>query len=132
MTDHIDALAEGVVLPAQWIALMRSSASTPEKALIVAIFVTAIGAWQMPRLTVDMMSDDTVDARSRRRRALAIRRETIDWFYDDDSHGPFSFLWCCDALGWDPEWVRKGLLEWRQRGEMDKYKQRVVALRGGH
>jgi hypothetical protein len=39
-------------------------------------------------------------------------REAEKWFFSDDSHWLFSFVSVCDALGLEPEYIRKKLKHW--------------------
>ena len=39
-------------------------------------------------------------------------REAEEWFLSDDSRWVFSFLPICEALGLDPEYMRKKLKHW--------------------
>ena len=39
-------------------------------------------------------------------------RESEDWFFNDDSHWPFSFVSVCHALGLEPHYIRKKLKHW--------------------
>jgi hypothetical protein len=36
-------------------------------------------------------------------------REVVAWFASDDRQWPFSFQRICEALGFDPEYIRSGL-----------------------
>jgi len=38
-----------------------------------------------------------------------------DWIFQNNRDWPFSFINVCEALEIDPGYLRKGLLEWRQR-----------------
>jgi hypothetical protein len=40
-------------------------------------------------------------------------QEAEDWFFDKDSEALFSFESICDALGLNPNHIRKGLLVWK-------------------
>ena len=39
-------------------------------------------------------------------------QEAEKWFLSDDSHWVFSFMSVCDALGLEPEYIRKKLKHW--------------------
>ena len=41
-------------------------------------------------------------------------RETENWILDNDREWLFSFINICDALTIDPQYLRKGLLRWKQ------------------
>ena len=46
------------------------------------------------------------------RRFMRRAREAEKWFFTDDSHWLFSFASVCDALGLEPEYIRKKLKHW--------------------
>lgn len=48
-------------------------------------------------------------------RAQSLAREAEEWFFSTDDSWPFSFSNVCNVLGINPEYVRKGLRQWRQR-----------------
>ncbi len=48
-------------------------------------------------------------------RGLRLFRETEEWIFREDSGRPFSFSNICDVVGFDPQYVRQGLLRWRER-----------------
>jgi hypothetical protein len=41
--------------------------------------------------------------------------EAAEWLFSNDDRWPFSFVNVCHALGLDPEYLRRGLKQWRQR-----------------
>jgi hypothetical protein len=47
---------------------------------------------------------------SRRRQ----QNEAEQWLFSDDVHWPFAFLRVCDALGLDPAYVRRKILQWQE------------------
>jgi hypothetical protein len=47
-------------------------------------------------------------------RSIQQAREAEEWFFSDDSHGLFSFVSICDALGLEPEFMRKRLKQLSQ------------------
>src|SRR5919106_2977227 len=46
------------------------------------------------------------------RRFIQRAREAEEWFFSDDSRWLFSFVSVCDALGLEPEYIRKKLKHW--------------------
>jgi hypothetical protein len=44
-----------------------------------------------------------------------LAREAEEWLFSDDDRWPFSFVNICRALGLEPEYLRRGLKQWRQR-----------------
>ncbi len=49
------------------------------------------------------------------KRAQRLAKEAEAWFFSQDECWPFSFVNICTALGLDPDYVRKGLTQWRQQ-----------------
>ena len=47
-------------------------------------------------------------------RARRLRQETEEWFFRDDPEWPFSFVSICGALNLDPDYIRRGLQQWRK------------------
>ncbi|HXG50963.1 MAG TPA: hypothetical protein VNN77_06085 [candidate division Zixibacteria bacterium] len=44
-------------------------------------------------------------------------KEARDWIFDPDDEEPFSFVNICEALSLDPDYIRRGILRWRERRE---------------
>ena len=51
------------------------------------------------------------------RRVLRLAREAEEWLVADDPRWPFSFVNICAVLGLEPEYLRLGLKQWRERQE---------------
>ena len=47
-------------------------------------------------------------------RARRLRRETEEWFFRNEPEWPFSFVSICEALNLDPDYIRRGLQQWRK------------------
>jgi hypothetical protein len=90
-------------LPVQLVDTRRNDASAmPEKRLLLAVLEDAVITFQ--RYT-----------NSTQRRGQRLFRETETWVISDDVGWACSFRNVCDALGFDAEWLRQGLLAWRDR-----------------
>ncbi len=74
------------------------TAVSPELALMYAVLQDAFLCLQQTRASAPRV----------RRRA----HQAEIWFLSDDSRWIFSFLSICDALGLDPEYMRKKLEQW--------------------
>jgi hypothetical protein len=97
------ALEPDTFLPVQLVDTRRNDASAiPEKRLLLAVLEDAVITFQ--RYTG-----------STRRRGQRLFRETEAWIISDDVGWACSFRNVCDALGFDTEWLRQGLLAWRDR-----------------
>ena len=63
-------------------------------------------------------------------RAQGLAREAERWFFSNDDRWPFSFIKICLVLRINPEYVRLGLRQWRQRRPTHiKRKKRHVVCR---
>ncbi len=81
------------ILPAQFECINRASSdTTPEKRLMIAVLTSAI-------LSYSRGPEDRHFMESHR------------WFFSDDGAGwLYSFRNICESLGFDPDFLRKGLL----------------------
>lgn len=90
------------LLPAQYFDTVRRKAnSEPEKKLMLAILEDAIDCFQKYIFARDG-------------RGKGIFREAEDWILEENSDRLFSFETVCDALGFNPSYVRQGLLLWKE------------------
>ncbi len=90
------------LLPAQYFDTVRRKAnSEPEKKLMLAILEDAIDCFQKYIFARDG-------------RGKGIFREAEDWILEENSDRLFSFETVCDALGFNPSYVRQGLLRWKE------------------
>ena len=82
--------------------LRRKTLLEPEKRLMLALLEDAIHCFQ------DNMSAQTV-------RKKKLFDETEDWIVEMDGDWIFSFDHVCETLGFSPEYVRQGLLRWKEK-----------------
>ncbi len=91
------------LLLAQYFETLRNKAQLePHKKLMVAILEDGIKCFQ-----------DNVLARSGRRKRLF--EEAEQWILEVGDDWIFSFENICEALGLNPQYVRRGLLRWKER-----------------
>ena len=108
-----DLFEPDILLPVQYFAaLKRKRFSCGEHRLLVAIMQDAIECFQKH-----------LHARDSKRRQLYIEAEA--WINAENDDGTFSFDNVCDLLGMSPEYLRQGLLSWRDR-ERARHRARVV------
>ncbi|HEY7322608.1 MAG TPA: hypothetical protein VIE89_34015 [Candidatus Binatia bacterium] len=86
----------------QYFATFRRQQLEPEKKLMLAVLEDAVACFQKYILP-----------RNSRERTLF--KETEDWFRNRNDTYLFSFENICDALRLNPEYVREGLLRWKQK-----------------
>ena len=101
-----------VVLPEQFYQLTKGNPETTgPRALMAAILEDAILCFQK-----------AVGASGKRSERLA--RDAEEWLMSEEEQWPFSYRNICAVLGIDAQYLRRGLLQWRQRRE-----QRLAAKR---
>ena len=89
------------ILPSQYFDRFQIDASLqPEKRLMLAVLEDAVGTFQKYAVATG-------------RRARRLFTESEEWFASDETSWPYSFLPICQALGLEPEYVRRGLQRWR-------------------
>lgn len=77
----------------------RSQLAVPEKALMFAVLADAVETYQK-------------HAFSKSRRQQVLFREAGEWFEKNETGYLFSFRSICEVLGFDPAFLRLGLLRW--------------------
>ena len=96
------------LLSAQYFdTLRRKTLLEPEKRLLLAILEDAINCYQ----------DNLFSQRPKNKRLF---EETEEWITTPGSNWIFSFDNVCETLGFNPEYARRGLLQWK---EMKRRKQ---------
>ncbi len=79
----------------------------PEKRLMLAVLEEAISCYQK-------------NAPQKSRREKGLFRETVEWIFEEDGDWTFSFENICEVVGYDPDYIRKGLLLWWREMKSDK------------
>ena len=91
------------LLPAQFFATIKQKAQAcGERRLMVAILEDAVDCFQKYLWASD-------------NRSRHLWTEAEKWFLSDDDSWPFSFVNICHALDLHPQFLRRGLLEWKAR-----------------
>src|SRR5499433_2152850 len=91
------------LLSAQYFGnLRRKTLLEPEKRLVLAILEDAINCYQ----------DNLLAKRGREGRLFT---EAEEWILEKGSDWIFSFKNICETLGFNPEYVRQGLLQWKEK-----------------
>ena len=92
-----------VLIPAQYFEALRGkNGLEPEKRLMLAVLEDAVRCFQ-----------DNVSAESDTKRKLL--NEAEEWFLKENDDWVFSFENICEALALNPEYVRRGLLRWKEK-----------------
>ena len=102
--DKVISLFEpDTLVSTQYLESFRRKTSTePEKMLMLAVLEDAINCFQ-----VNVMAE--------RGRARKLFDETVAWFLDRNDDWIFSFVSICEILDLKPEYVRGGLLRWKEK-----------------
>jgi len=91
------------LLSAQYFdTLRRKTLLEPEKRLMVAVLEDAINCYQ----------DNLFSQHGKKRRLFD---EAEDWIATAGGDWIFSFDNVCESLGFNPEYVRRGLLRWKEK-----------------
>jgi hypothetical protein len=91
------------LLPIEYFENFRGKVQTePEKRLMLAVLEDALDCFQK-------------HFSSRGGRGLRIFRETEEWIFREDSGRLFSFDNICEVVGFDPQYMRRQLVKWRER-----------------
>jgi len=110
-------LQPDTLLPSQYFAALRhKGAHEPERRLVVAVLQDAVDCFQKH-----------VIARDRKSRQLFLDAE--EWVVSDDRSWPFSFENVCDLLQINAEYLRCGLMAWRDRQLAGGPRGKVVPLK---
>ena len=99
--DTIGSLSEPDILASQQYYDQETSGRQPERSLMFAVLLDAVECVQKYALLRDEYAN-------------RLFRETEIWILDDNHEWPFSFVNVCQALAIDPQYLRKGLLHWKQ------------------
>jgi hypothetical protein len=95
------------LLPVQYFENFRRKMQTdPEKRLLLAVLEDALACYQK-------------HFSSRGGRGMRLFRETEEWIFREDSNRAFSFTNICEVVGFDPQYIRHGLLKWREMKIME-------------
>jgi len=80
----------------------RKTPLEPEKHLVLAVLEDGIRCFQ-----------DNASARAGKKKKLF--EEAQEWLFCDESDWLFSFASVCSLLGFDPDYIRRGLKKWERK-----------------
>jgi hypothetical protein len=91
------------LVPAQYFEqLRRKTIWEPEKRLMLAVFEDAVNCFQ----------DNLWEQSGKRKKSFD---EVEEWILAKDGDWIFSFENICEVLGFNPDYVRQGLLRWKEQ-----------------
>jgi len=92
-----------MLLPALYLEnFHRKTPVEPERRLMLAVLEDAINCFQ-----ANLMAQG--------KRGKKLFNEAEDWIMEQDNDWMFSFVSICEILRLNPEYVRQGLLQWKQK-----------------
>ncbi len=104
------------LLPAQYLETFRKKGHVePEKRLMLAVLEDAIACFQKYLFVRDS-------------RGRTLFREAEEWIVEEGSDWLFSFDNICEVLALDPQYVRQGLLRWKQKRMAERPKAKIYRL----
>lgn len=105
------------LLPAQYFETFRRKAHLePERRLMLAVIEDAIIACFQKY------------ASARDAKGKAVFRDAEGWILEDDRDWLFSFSNICEVLGFDPQYVRLGLVRWKEASLAGRPKAKIYRL----
>jgi hypothetical protein len=117
MEERVTSLFQpDTLLPEQYLDTFRRKLHLePEKKLMLAVLEDAIACYQK-----------YVFARDGKGRSLF--REAEEWVQDRSGEGIFAFNSICESLGLNPDYLRRGLSQWKQQVLAQRTQARVYQL----
>jgi hypothetical protein len=118
MEERVTSLFQpDTLLPEQYMETFRRKLHLePEKKLLLAVLEDAIACYQK-----------YVFARDGKGKMLFTEAE--EWFSEKGTDWLFSFSNVCEALGFNPDYLRQGLFQWKARELKARGKSNVYPLR---
>ena len=104
MEERVSSLFQpDTLLPDQYLDTYRRKLHLePERKLMLAVLEDAIACFQK-----------YVFARQGKGKILF--QDAEDWIMDENADGLFSFAHVCETLGFDPAYLRQGIVVWKQQ-----------------
>jgi hypothetical protein len=109
---------DAAVLPEQFFGSPYVQTEKPEVALMRAVLEEALTCFQYQFYI-------------RRAGALQLARDAEEWFFSDSTAWPFSFVNVCAILHLDPNYIRRGLRNWKNNWplKIPQRKRRIIGTR---
>ncbi|OGP19408.1 MAG: hypothetical protein A2038_02255 [Deltaproteobacteria bacterium GWA2_57_13] len=104
------------LIPAQYFETFRRKAHLePERRLMLAVLEDAVACFQKYVSARDSKGKGTF-------------RDAEEWILEEERDWLFSFNNICEVLGFDPQYVRKGLMRWKETRLAERPKAKVYRL----
>src|SRR5215813_9689281 len=117
MEERVTSLFQpDTLLPEQYLDTFRRKLHLePEKKLMLAILEDAIACYQKYVLARDG-------------KGKSLFREAEEWVQDRGGESIFAFDSVCESLGFNPDYLRRGMTEWKQHSLAEHGQARVYQL----
>ena len=117
MEERVTSLFQpDTLLPDQYLDTFRRKLHLePEKKLMLAVLEDAVACYQKYLLARDG-------------KGKSLFRETEDWVLEQQDDWLFSFINVCETLSFEPDYVRQGLLKWKQDKLAEQTQAKVFTL----
>jgi hypothetical protein len=117
MEERVTSLFQpDTLLPDQYLDTFRRKLHLePEKKLMLAILEDAIACYQKYLFARDS-------------KGKALFHEAEEWVEDAHAEGVFAFDHVCEALGLNPDYLRRGITEWKNSETVQRTQARVYRL----
>jgi hypothetical protein len=117
MEERVTSLFQpDTLLPEQYLETFRRKLHLePEKKLMLAVLEDAIACFQKYVFAKDG-------------KGKILFQEAEDWFEERNSEWLFSFANVCESLGFNPEYLRRGLTQWKAERLENRSRAKVYQL----
>jgi hypothetical protein len=117
MEERVTSLFQpDTLLPDQYLDTFRRKLHLePEKKLLLAILEDAIACYQKYLLARDS-------------KGKALFREAEEWVEESNGEGVFAFESVCETLGLNPDYLRRGVTEWKKTALAQRAQAKVYQL----
>jgi hypothetical protein len=117
MEERVTSLFQpDTLLPEQYLDTFRRKLHLePEKKLMLAVLEDAVACYQKYLLARDG-------------KGKSLFRETEDWVLEQQDDWLFSFINVCETLSFEPDYVRQGLLKWKEHKLAEQTQAKVFTL----
>lgn len=117
MEERVTSLFQpDTLLPEQYLDTFRRKLHLePEKKLMLAVLEDAVACFQKYLFARDG-------------KGKTLFRETEEWVLDDHGDWLFSFANVCETLGFEADYLRQGLIKWKNRRLAEHTQAKVYSL----
>lgn len=117
MEERVTSLFQpDTLMPDQYLETFRRKLHLePEKKLLLAVLEDAIACFQKYIFSKDG-------------KGRVLFQEAEDWILEEDTDWLFSFANVCEMLGFDPSYLRDGLMRWKAQKLESPSKARIYQL----